>query len=95
MDELPYWETINRYLKWMDPCGLQEAISSLYRRLLRNHAFEGMRIRGKYWQVIIDGTQLYSTRGELDEKSLYRIHQRGMEDEHRESRTVKGRPAGG
>ena len=28
MDELPYWETINRYLKRMDPCGLQEAINS-------------------------------------------------------------------
>ena len=44
-----------------------------------------MRIRGKYWQVIIDGTQLYSTRGELDGKSLYRIHQKGTEGEYRES----------
>ena len=72
LDELPYWETINRYLKRMDPCGLQEAINSLCRR-------------GRYWQVIIDGTQLYSTRGELDEKSLYRIHKKGMEDEYREN----------
>nr|WP_304710000.1 hypothetical protein [uncultured Acetatifactor sp.] len=79
VDELPYWETINRYLKRMDPCGLQEAINSLCRRLLRSRAFEDMRIRGKYWQVIIDGTQLYSTRGELDGKSLYRIHQKETE----------------
>ena len=85
VDELPYWETINRYLKRMDPCGLQEAINSLCRRLLRSRAFEDMRIRGKYWQVIIDGTQLYSTRGELDGKSLYRIHQKGTEGEYRES----------
>ena len=73
VDELPYWETINRYLKRMDPCGLQEAINSLCRRLLRSRAFEDMRIRGKYWQVIIDGTQ------------LYRIHQKGTEGEYRES----------
>ena len=46
VDELPYWETINRYLKRMDPCGLQEAINSLCRRLLRSRAFEDMRIRG-------------------------------------------------
>ena len=52
VDELPYWETINRYLKRMDPCGLQEAINSLCRRLLRSRAFEDMRIRGKYWQVV-------------------------------------------
>ncbi|WP_304975723.1 hypothetical protein [uncultured Acetatifactor sp.] len=57
----------------------------LCRRLLRSRAFEDMRIRGKYWQVIIDGTQLYSTRGELDGKSLYRIHQKGTEDECQES----------
>jgi len=52
---------------------------------VRSRAVEDMRIRGKYRQVIIDGTQLYSTRGELDEKSLYRIHQKGTEGEYREN----------
>ena len=28
VDELPYWEAIDHYLKRMDPCGLQEAINS-------------------------------------------------------------------
>jgi len=44
-----------------------------------------MRIRGKYWQVVIDGTQLYSTREDLDGKSLYWIHNRGSETEYREN----------
>lgn len=83
--ELPYWETINRYLKGLDPCLLQEAVCQLCRRLLRSRAFEGARIRGKYWQVIIDGTQIHSSRGELDEKSLYRIHNRGTKEEYREN----------
>ena len=78
-DELPYWETINRYLGRLGPEKLQDVINCLCRRLLRSRVFEGMRIRGKYWQVIIDGTQLYSTRGELDGKSLYRIHQKETE----------------
>lgn len=85
VDELPYWETINRYLERMEPCRLQETVDSLVRRLLRSRAFEGMRIRGRYWQVVIDGTQLYSTRRELDEKSLYRIHKKGTEEEYREN----------
>ena len=66
VEELPYWETINRYLGRLEPAGLQGAICRLCARLLRGRAFENARIRGKYWQVIIDGTQIYSTRGELD-----------------------------
>lgn len=85
VDELPYWETVNRYLKRLDPRCLQDVINGLCRRLLRSRAFEDMRIRGKYWQVIIDGTQLYSTRKDLDEKSLYRTHQKGTENEYREN----------
>ena len=84
VDELPYWETVNRYLKRVDPC-LQGVINSLCRGLLRSRAFETMRIRGKYWQIIIDGTQLYSTRNALDGKSLYRIHRKGTGNEYREN----------
>lgn len=43
------------------------------------------RIRGKYWQVIIDGTQLCSSRGELDGKSLHRIHNKETEKEYQEN----------
>lgn len=85
VDELPYWETINRYLERVDPEGLQDIVYSLCRRLLRSRAFESMRIRNKHWQIIIDGTQLYSTRKELDGKSLYRIHNRGTQKEYREN----------
>ena len=85
VDELPYWETINRYLERLEPEKLQDVINCLCRRLLRSRAFEDMRIRGKYWQVIIDGTQLCSSRRELDGKSLHRTHNRGTEKECQEN----------
>jgi len=85
VEELPYWETINRYLQGVDPEKLQEAVHCLCHRLLRSRAFENMRIRGKYWQIIIDGTQLCSTHAELDGKSLYRIHKKGTENEQKEN----------
>lgn len=85
VDELPYWETINRYLEKIDPEKLQDVLRNLCRRLLRSKAFETMRVRNKYWQIIIDGTQLYSSRKELDGKSLYRIHNKGTESEYREN----------
>ena len=84
-EELPYWETINRYLKKMDPEKFQDILCRLCRRLIRSRAFENARIRGKYWQVIIDGTQIHSTRRELDGKCMYRIHNRGTPEEYKES----------
>ena len=85
VDELPYWETINRYLERIEPEKLQDIITCLCHRLLRSRAFENMRIRGKYWQVIIDGTQLYSSQEELDGKSLYRTHNKGTQKEYQEN----------
>ena len=58
LEELPYWETINDYLKRFSSDELQKVVWRLVYRLIRSRAFEDARIRGKYWQVIIDGTQL-------------------------------------
>ncbi len=84
VEEIPYWETINKYMERLDPQELKDVIHELVRELLRSRAFEDARIRGKYWQIIIDGTQVYSGRKELDEKSLYRVHNRGTEAEYTE-----------
>lgn len=54
------------------------------RRLIRSRVFEDSRIRGRYWQVIVDGTQLESSEKKLDPKSLYRIHRKGTSKECRE-----------
>ena len=74
LDEIPYWETINKYLERLDPQDLQDVVCQLVHRLVRSRAFAGARIRDKYWQVIVDGTQIHSSREKLDGKSLYRIH---------------------
>ena len=82
LEELPYWETINLYLEKVADQELM--ICKLVKRLLRSRAFERARIRGRYWQVIVDGTQLASSRKELEGGCLYRIHRRGTEEEYRE-----------
>lgn len=84
LEELPYWETINNYLKGVQPEELQEIVCSLVRRLIRSRAFEKARISGEYWQVIVDGTQLYSSREKPDGKCLYRVHNKGTEKEYTE-----------
>ena len=82
VDEIPYWETINRYLERLDSKELQDTVCQLVCRLLRSRAFADARIRNKYWQVIVDGTQIHSSRRKLDEKSLYRVHNKGTDKEY-------------
>ena len=83
--ELPYWETINRYLEKLEPESLREVIWKLVYRLLRSKAFQGARIGEKHWQIILDGTQLHSSRKPLDPKCMYRIHHKGRPEEYREN----------
>ncbi len=71
------------YLKKLDPAELQDIIHALVKRLIRSKAFDEGKIRGKYWQVIIDGTQLHSSRKELD-GGVYRVHHRGKAEEYTE-----------
>ena len=82
LEEVPYWETINRYLEKVPDEDLQEVICKLVKGLLRSRAFEQARIRNRYWQVIVDGTQLNSSRKELDGGYLYRVHHRGTAEEY-------------
>lgn len=84
LKELPYWETINDYLKRLDPDELQKVVCQIVGRLIRSRAFEDGRLRGKYWRIIIDGTQLKSSRKELDPKCLRRVHNKGKDDEYTE-----------
>ena len=84
LSELPYWETINKYLKKIDPNELQHIVCELVRRLLRSRAFEESRMRGKYWQILVDGTSLGSSRTEWDKRSLYKVHNKGTTEEYKE-----------
>ena len=82
--ELPYWETINDYLERADPVDLQTVIHELINGLIRSRAFEAGRIRDKYWQIIIDGTQICSSEKELDGNYTYKVHNKGKENEYKE-----------
>ena len=82
LEELPYWETINHYLKRFSPDGLQKVVWRLVYRLIRSRAFEDARMRGKYWQVVIDGTQLYRSRKDLGKHSLFCRKKKGTGEEY-------------
>ena len=82
LEELPYWETINDQLKRIDPDELSEVIPRMVFDLIRSRAFEDGRIRNRYWQIIIDATQIFSSQKPLDGNYTYRVHNKGKENEY-------------
>ena len=59
VDELPYWETINRYLEKLEAENLQDVINCLCRRLLRSRVFEDMRPVYDYLPVFSPDTHIF------------------------------------
>ena len=84
LEEIPYWETINNYLERIDPPKMQEVIYDLVRHLIRCKAFDAARISKRFWQVILDGTQLVSSRNELEGFYTFKVHNKGTENEYKE-----------
>ena len=60
LQEMPYWETINDFLKEVSAEELQEIIYQMAERLIRMRSFEQGRYRGTYWLIDVDGTHLHS-----------------------------------
>lgn len=70
--ELPHWKTINNYLERFKTEELEKIIHKLVNRLTRMRAFENSRIRNKYWQLVLDATQLYTFKEKHCEHCLLR-----------------------
>jgi len=84
LKELPYWETVNNYLERVKPEELQNTLCALVKRLIRSRAFESARIRGRYWQILIDATGITSSRKELDGSYIFKVHHKGTAEEYKE-----------
>ena len=84
LKELPYWETVNNYLERVKPEELQNTLCALVKRLIRSRAFENARIRGRYWQILIDATGITSSRKELDGSYIFKTHHKGTAEEYKE-----------
>ena len=84
LQELPYWETVNNYLKRVNPEELQKTVCALVKRLIRSRTFEDARIRGRDWHILIDGSGIVSSREELDGNYIFKVHHRGKPEEYTE-----------
>lgn len=62
LSEMPHYDTLNYYLEKLPPEKLSQVCRKMVAGLVRRKQFYRNRLLGKYWRVVLDGTQLYYFR---------------------------------
>ncbi|MCK4261270.1 MAG: transposase family protein, partial [Halanaerobiales bacterium] len=60
LEELPHHDTINNFLKTLEPEKLENIISYMLKTLFKKRSLEHYRLLNKYWIVAIDGTGVFT-----------------------------------
>jgi hypothetical protein len=53
-------DTVDRYLRWISPCKLEQIKQDMFRELVKSKALQKYKFAGKYFMVAIDGSGLQS-----------------------------------
>lgn len=82
LEELPHYDTINNVFKTVDIIELRKIQKYMVTKLIRSKMFDKYRYKGKYFQIVIDGTGLTSFKERHCKHCLKRVYNRGEEDEY-------------
>ena len=82
LEELPHYDTINNVFENIDITELQKIQKYMVTRLIRSKMFDKYRFRGKYFQIVIDGTGLATFKERHCNNCLKRTYNKGKEDEY-------------
>ena len=53
-------DTVDKYLRWISPCKLEQIKQDLFRELVKSKTFQKYKFAGKYFMLAIDGSGLQS-----------------------------------
>ena len=59
LKEMPHYDMLNYYLERLSPQCLPGLRAKMMASLIRSKQFYRNRLFGKYWRVVMDGTQLF------------------------------------
>lgn len=71
-EEIPHYDTINNFLKELEPSELEKIIKYMVKELLNKRCLEKYRLRDKYWKIAIDATGIFSFKHRHCEHCLKR-----------------------
>ena len=81
LEEIPHYDTINNVFEEVDIKELRKIQKYMVIRLIRSKMFDKYRYKGKYFQIVIDGTGLASFNERHCKHCLKRVCNKGQEDE--------------
>lgn len=88
LGNLPHGDTINDLFSRLDIKGLRAYLTSIVKKMIQSRFFERYRFEDTCYQLVIDGTQLYSYDKDHIKKSLTRMHEDGHKTYHTQSLTA-------
>ena len=60
LDELPHYDTINNFLKRLEPIEIEKIRDYMMRELFKKRCLEKYRLLDKYWTIVVDATGIVS-----------------------------------
>ena len=82
LEELPHYDTINNVFERIDIEQLRGIQKYMVQRLIRSKMFDKYRYKGKYFQIVVDGTRLATFKERHCEHCLKRTYNKGQKDEY-------------
>ena len=83
LEEIPHYDTINNVFEKINIEELRKIQKYMVNRLIRSKMFDKYRFKGKYFQIVIDGTNMMKFKKRHCKHCLKRVHNEGKENEYR------------
>ena len=82
LEEIPHYDTINNVFEQIEIEELRKIQKYMVNRLIRSKMFDKYRFKGKYFQIVIDGTSMMKFKKRHCKHCLKRVHNEGKENEY-------------
>ena len=81
LEELPHYDTINNVFESIEIEELRKIQKYMVTRLIRSKMFDKYRYKGKYFQIVIDGTGIMSFKERHCKHCLKKTYNKGTKEE--------------
>ena len=88
LNELPHYQTVNDFLAEFTPVFLENIRYKIIYGIIRSNQFYQYRLNKKYWVVIVDATQLYGGKRQINDRCIRHRHKKGTEEENSTYHTI-------
>ena len=82
LEELPHYDTINNVFEKIEIEQLRDIQKYMVTRLIRSKMFDKNRFKGRYFQIVVDGTGLATFKERHCKNCLKKTYNKGQENEY-------------